>query len=255
MNLTQNVTQILNSHRVGNARPKKGVSGCTLILFTIVISCCVASFGYAQNFYPDDIGNTWVLQSEDGADLRTVTIKGPDDLNGQQVKRIEDGTNPDDISQYFVKPDSDGLNLYRAVVSLPLLGEITFDYSPPQVFLPIPIVLGTTWTLESETNTPLTGPVSTSNRAEVVAIEDVTVQVGTFRDCLKIVQDISLRLGIIKLTFTSAMWLAPDVGLVKSISTSDVVFELIRFDIAPKVPTSVHRKGKLATTWAMIKRR
>ena len=226
-----------------------------IVMLIVVTTCGAASLGYSQSFYPDDIGNRWILESTDKIDVRTVTIKGPEILNGDELKIIEDETNGN-VSQLFIRTEPDGVMLFRSVVSLPLLGAITFDYSPPQVFLPTRIDLGSEWTIESEATIPLAGKIAVTNRAEVVAIEDVTVPAGTFRNCLKIVQDITIKLTIAELEQTSIMWLAPEVGLVKSTNTDDVVFELIQLDIAQNEPeTAVQPNGKLATTWASIKRR
>jgi hypothetical protein len=224
-------------------------------MLIVVTTCGAASLGYSQSFYPDDIGNRWILESTDKIDVRTVTIKGPEILNGDELRIIEDETNGN-VSQLFIRTEPDGVMLFRSVVSLPLLGAVTFDYSPPQVFLPTQIDLGSEWTVESEATIPLAGKIAVTNRAEVVAIEDVTVPVGTFRDCLKIVQDATIKLTIAELGLSSTMWLALEVGLVKSTNTDGVVFELIQLDIAQKEPeTAVQPNGKLTTTWASIKRR
>lgn len=226
-----------------------------IIMLIVVTTCGAASLGYSQSFYPDDIGNRWILESTDKIDVRTVTIKGPEILNGDELRIIEDETNGN-VSQLFIRTEPDGVMLFRSVVSLPLLGAVTFDYSPPQVFLPTQIDLGSEWTVESEATIPLAGKIAVTNRAEVVAIEDVTVPVGTFRDCLKIVQDATIKLTIAELGLSSTMWLALEVGLVKSTNTDGVVFELIQLDIAQKEPeTAVQPNGKLTTTWASIKRR
>ena len=65
----------------------------------IVTVCCSAIRGYAaQSYYPDELGNTWFLRSTDGIDERTVTIKGPETINGKALKIIEEKTN-DNINQ------------------------------------------------------------------------------------------------------------------------------------------------------------
>ena len=53
-----------------------------IIMLIVVTTCGAASLGYSQSFYPDDIGNRWILESTDKIDVRTVTIKGPEILNG-----------------------------------------------------------------------------------------------------------------------------------------------------------------------------
>jgi hypothetical protein len=238
---------------------KKGVSTVRyrwiLGVISIVAVCCSASIGYAASYYPDELGNTWFFRSTDGIDERIITIRGPETINGEVVKIIAEQTN-NNVNQLFIKTELDGVKLFRSVVSLDPLGDITFDYSPPQTFLPIPIELGSQWTVQSETEIPLAGRIRTTNRAEVVAIEDVTVPAGTFRKCLKIEQNIILSLTIADLELSNAMWLAPNIGIVKSIDTNEIVFELIRYNITVEGPgAAVQPKGKLAMTWAALKQK
>jgi hypothetical protein len=227
---------------------------CLLLIIAVYGS---ASSGYAQNYYPDEFGNMWFLRSTDGIDERVITIQGPQIINGESLKIIVERTN-DNINQFFIKSESDGVKLFRAVTSVPVFGNVTFDYSPPQTFLPSPIGLGSEWKVVSEGGLPLGIKVQLTNHAKIVVIEDVTVPAGTFRNCLKIQQDIQIRVpGITDLSPQSnVMWLAPDIGLVKTITTNDITFELIRFDVTiDGTVVAVEPKDKLATTWAALKKK
>jgi hypothetical protein len=223
-------------------------------LFTLMV-WGLASQGYPQSFYPDEFGNTWVLRSTDGIDLRTVTIEGPEMIEGESLKVIKDQTN-ENVSRLFVKIEPDGVKLFRTMTTLALLGEIVFDYSPPQVFIPNPLNLGSEWTVISEAQIPLVGDIRVTNRARVVAIEDVAAPAGTFRNSLKIETDIIIGLPIGDILQSSVMWLAPEIGLVKAIDTNDIVFELINYRVTTieEPPIAVQPKGNLATTWAALKR-
>ena len=231
-----------------------------LCVLSIGIVCGSVSPGYAQSYYPDEFGNTWHLRSIDAIDERIITIKGPEIIDGKELKIIEDQTN-DDISQFFVKIEPDGIKLFRSVSPLALVGQIIFDYSPPQVFLPIPIDLGWQWTVRGEATLPLLGKIISTIRSEVVSIEDVTVPAGTFRNCLKTEQNIthSLIIGVLELKTT--MWLAPNVGFVKAINSKSIIFELIDYDVAIEdieiedTEIAVQPKGRLATKWASLKKK
>ena len=226
---------------------------CVCVLLTFALWRATTS--HALNYYPDEIGNQWTLQSLDGMNLRTVTIKGPELINGEELRVIEEDTNGN-INKLFVRSEADAIKLFRSVVAIALIGEVTFDYSPPQIFLPIPADLGLTWTIESEAEIVLAGKVRSTNQAEVVAVEEVATPAGVFQNCLNIEQKIALNLAIADLELTNSMWLAPDVGIVKATDSTGVIFELIAFDIAESEPqTAVQPIDKLATTWASMKNR
>ena len=223
------------------------------IFFLFALVLWFSTTGYSRNFYPEAIGNRWTLQSLDKMNLRTVTINGPEIINGEELRVIEEDTNGN-INKLFVKSEANGIKLFRSVVAIAIIGEVTFDYSPPQVFLPIPADLGSTWTIQSDTEIAVVGKIQSTNRAEVVAIEEVVTPAGTFQNCLNIKQNITLNLPIADLELTNSMWLAPNIGLVKATDSSGVIFELIDFDIAEGEPqTAVQPIGKLATTWASMK--
>lgn len=222
-------------------------------LFTSAFLFQVYTIGYSASFYPDDIGNQWTLRSLDGMNLRTVTIKGPEIIEGEELRVIEEDTNGN-VNKLLVKSEPDGIKLFRSIVAIAIIGEVTFDYSPPQVFLPIPANLGISWTIQSEAEIAAVGVVRSTNRAEVVAIEEVATPAGTFQNCLNIGQNITLNLPIADLELTNSMWLAPDIGLVKATDSGGVIFELIDYEIAEREPqTAVQPIGKLATTWASMK--
>lgn len=245
-----------------------GYRYCFISVLTIVIVCGSVSDGHTQNYYPDDLGNTWTLHSTDGIDERVVTIEGPETIGTESLNVISDGTYPisnpasNNPNKFFIKTTPDGVLIFRAIASVAILGEITIDYSPPQTFLPVPIELGTEWTVAGEATASLgliKITIEATNTAKVIAIEDVTVPAGTFRDCLRIEQQLQTQLSPALATLpstTSTMWLAPDIGLVQALNSSDVKFELISHNIPIDGPVvAVAPKWKLATTWGALKKR
>ena len=245
-----------------------GYRPCFIFLLTIVIVCGSVSDGHTQNYYPDDLGNTWTLHSTDGIDERVVTIEGPETIGTESLNVISDGTYPvsnpasNNPNKFFIKTAPDGVLIFRAIATVAVLGEITINYSPPETFLPIPIKVGTEWTVAGEATASLFGlaiQIKTTNIAKVIAIEDITVPAGTFQDCLRIEQQLDTQLSPALATLpstTSTMWLAPDVGLVQALNSSDVKFELISHNIPIDGPVvAVEPKWKLATTWGALKKR
>ena len=55
-----------------------------IVLLTVLI-CTFINTTNAQNYYPADVGNVWILESEDGTERITYAI-GPTDeqFNGKQ---------------------------------------------------------------------------------------------------------------------------------------------------------------------------
>ena len=242
-----------------------GYRYCLTYLLSIAIVCGLVTDGRAQNYYPDDLGNTWTLRSEDGLEERVVTIEGPETIGTESVKVISDGTYPisdpasNNPNKFFIKSTPNRVLIFRVTATIELLNaplEVTIDYSPPETFLPIPIELGSEWAVTGETMLLLLRATVT-NVAKVVAIEGVTVPAGTFQDCLKIEQELQTNaVGFQVPAQSSTMWLAPDFGLVKSINSKGVVFELIDHNISIDGPVvAVEPKWKLATTWGALKER
>ena len=245
-----------------------GYRHCFIFLLTIVIVCGSVSDGHTQNYYPDDLGNTWVLRSTDGIDERIVTIEGTRTIGTESVNVLSDGTYPisdpasNNPNKFFIKTTPNGILIFRAIVTVPVLGEVTINYSPPEPFLRIPIGVGTEWTVAGKTTASLLGlsiTIEATNIAKVIAIEDVTVPAGTFQDCLRIEQHVQTQLtpALATLPTTSTtIWLAPDVGLVQALNSDNVKFELISHNIPIDGPVvSVEPKWKLATTWGALKER
>ena len=229
-----------------------------ICLLSVALVCGSASSGHAQNYYPDDFGNTWILRSTDGIDERVVAIEGPETVGAESLKVISDRTG-DNISKFFIKTEPDGVMIFRAIASVATFGEISINYSPPQTFLPIPLELGSEWTVVGEAKILFGVKIAVTNNAKVAAVENVIVPAGTFRDCLKIEQELQVGLaagGLQVPPQKTTMWLAPDIGLVKAISTDDIIFELIRYDISiDGNEVAVQPKGHLAMTWGALKKR
>ena len=237
---------------------------CFICLLSIAIVCASVSRGYAQSYYPDEFGNTWILHSSDGVDERVVTIEGPETIGTESLKVISDRTyaisDPTDgnPNEFFIKTEPDGVLIFRATATIAGF-DVSIDYSPPQTFLPVPIELGSAWTVTGEASLPLGIKIKVINDAKVVDVENVIVPAGTFRACLKIEQQLQINPSLPVITIppqSSTMWLAPDFGLVKAISTKDIIFELIAYDITiDGKEVAVQPKEKLATTWGALKKR
>ena len=247
--------------------PIAGYRYCFISLLSIALVCGSVLDSQAQSYYPDDFGNTWTLRSEDGIEERVVTIEGPETIGTESLKVISDGTYPisnpanNNPNKFFIKTTPNGVLIFRAIATVAVFGEITIDYSPPETFLPNPVELGSEWEVSGEATASLLGlsiKIETTNTATVIAIEDVTVPAGTFQDCLKIEQTLQTQLSPALATLpttSSIMWLAPDIGLVKSTNSDGIVFDLIDHNITiDDIVVAVEPKGKLATTWGALKK-
>jgi hypothetical protein len=209
--------------------------------------CHFTTTAMAQNYYPSEVGNTWVFLSADGVEQRTYTLEKPENIDNEEliVLKISTGvlgSDPSDIDRYFVSVQDGGLLLHQSVTDEGAFGiaEATFD--PPVTFFPALLPLGHAWEVVSETVLQLAGPATSTSTIEVVAIEDVETPAGTFKDCVKIEIRRRSVTALIVVRSTSYQWLAPDVGPVKYQDDQDIVYELESYSLveaptADEVPT------------------
>lgn len=200
----------------------------------VALLCAFVNIAEAQNYYPADIGNTWVLESTDGAERTTYTIEATDEaVNDEPVRILEIttevlGTSTLRTSTFLFQVDEEGMKLHRVVAELgDAFGVARMEFTPPAVFFPPMLQLGEIWETQGETEVNIVGAASVSSVNEVVAVEDVVTPAGTFEDCLKIRVRTRTIVALGVSRSTSYQWLAPDFGPVKFETDQDIVFELV----------------------------
>ena len=205
-------------------------------------------FGFtvaAANYYPAEVGNTWVYLSDDGSEKRTYTLEVPEhtDVEGLIALNITNealGTDVAVTDTYLITVKNDGsLLLHQSAINYGVFGiaEATFD--PPVTFFPAELPLGHTWQIVMEIVVKIAGPVTSTSSIEVVAIEDVETAAGVFEDCVKL--EISQKdvgaLAVVRQTYYQ--WLAPDIGLVKYINEQDILYELQSYNLVEPSDSTV----------------
>ena len=210
----------------------------------------------AEDYYPDNIGNEWVFLSTDGLEERILRIQTNAEKSYRklidQTREVSPPQEETGYSRFVIQSGINSIKIIKATFTFGLVGEIDLPYTTPQVFLPIPIQLGTEWSVKGSVKLPLLGQIQAENRQKVVAVETVSVPAGKFEDCLKITQNNALKSPVLGMELAGTMWLAPDLGPVKLINSGDIVFELIRHNIKTAT-TAVSQKTKLSTKWARIR--
>ena len=209
------------------------------------IICGFALTATAQNYYPLEVGNIWILESTDGAEKLTYSITGPEVINGQELKILNiaasltsDATGePFDHDKYFVTLNDEGILLHQTIINEGAFGiaEATFD--PPVIFFPTALPVGHQWEIVTETELDLVGPVTSTSTIEVLAIEDVETPAGTFQNCVKLDIKRLADTALGKVEYHFHQWLAPDVGPIKFQDViQDITHELQSYDLV-EAPT------------------
>ena len=216
----------------------------------IGLFCVFVGAASAQNYYPADIGNTWVLDSQDGAERITYTLETADEAlgNGQlrSLKILTEvlGTDTVSTNTFLIEIDEAGMQLHKVVAELGVFGVANMEFSPPAVFFPPTLPLGEIWETSGETEIDLVGPVTVSATNEVIAVEDVVTPAGTFENCLKIKIRTKTTAAIGASRSTAYQWLAPDLGPIKFETDQDIIFELTSFNlVTPAKPYDVNEDG------------
>ncbi|MYB93428.1 hypothetical protein F4054_13950 [Candidatus Poribacteria bacterium] len=220
------------------------------VLLTVIL-CTLANAAAAQNYYPTDIGNTWVLESTDGAERITYTLETPEEERSDEqfrtLKIITEvlGTSSINTNTFLIEVDEEGIKLHKVVAELgDVFGISRIEFSPPAVFFPPTLPVGEVWEMIGETEVYLAGPVTVSSINKVIAIEDVVTPAGTFQNCLKIRIDTKTTTASGFSRSTSYQWLAPDFGPIKFETGQDIIFELISFDLVTAAkPYDVNEDG------------
>ena len=223
----------------GNWRMKTKIFLCWLKV--VLVLGCVCSFAFtaaAQNYYPAEVGNTWVLENADAEERRTYSLEGPETVNGTEVItlkiEIEELSTGDvvDTDKYFLTVGSEAIKLHGTILEEAAIGgTVTADFPTPATFFPLHLELGDKWQIvadaEVEAGFLKIGGKSTTN-LEVVAFEDLETPAGTFQNCAKV--ELALEFsagGFINVDSTTYQWLAPDVGPVQYQNSDGLLFKLV----------------------------
>ena len=207
-------------------------------------TCALVVPAIAQNYYPADIGNMWVLESSDGIEQTTYSLEGPEIINGEEyillkISTREISTGETETDQYYLTVDSDAIKLHRIVLE-DAIAVLTADFPTPVTFFPLQLVMGDKWQIEADAEAKLEIGLTLAGKSithfEVVGIEDIVTPFGTFQNCAKVRLDLELTAGgFLSLDSTTYQWFAPDVGPVQYENSDGVIFSLTDLNL-PTMP-------------------
>ena len=206
----------------------------TILVLTLI--CGFALTATAQDYYPTEIGNTWVFLSTDGAEKRTYSIEEPetDEGEGIFILRILTetlGTDTVDNDVYFILDDEGDLKLHRTRLEEGVFGIAAAMLDPPALFFPADLPLGRKWDIITVTELNLVGTATTTSTIEVVEIKDLETPIGTIKDCVKLEISRKIVTALTTLRQTYYQWLGPDIGPVKFQDDQEIVYEIQSYDL------------------------
>ena len=214
----------------------------SICLFTTILTLTCVAIASAQIYYPTDIGNEWVLESEDRAERVTYSIEASEETINEKnlallkIQHETIGTDSITAERYFVDFDEEGIKLYKYEVELgDPFGVATGLLYPPILFYPLTLEVGDTWEFSTETEVILVGPVLFTSISKVVDKEEVETPAGIFKDCLKITIRTISEVALSRTRSTSHLWLAPDFGPVKFENSQDIVYTLVSSNLLPNI--------------------
>ena len=75
--------------------------------------CCFALRATAVNYYPSQVGNTWIFLSADGGEQLTYTLEAPENINVEglielKITSAAIGTDVTVTDTYFITVENDG---------------------------------------------------------------------------------------------------------------------------------------------------
>lgn len=193
----------------------------------------------AQNYYPADIGNTWVLESVDGVERSTYTLEASETDDGEErillkIRTEEIGTGEAETDHYFLTVDTEAIKLHRIILE-DAVATLRADFPTPVTFFPLHLELGDKWQIAVDAEAELIGGITIPGKSvtdwEVVEFEDVVTPTGTFQNCAKVQLDLRLTAsgGFLNLDIesTTFQWLAPDIGPIQYENSDGLLFSLV----------------------------
>lgn len=187
---------------------------------------CVSSLngcGAPQKSYdPTEEGITWIYQNRTGETTKEVTVTNLAPMKVNRAKVIPRVQNEDGRSSLsFLSENENGLWL-MAVQGPAMPRPVALQR--PHPLLKYPLKVGTFWMVSAYTNL-LKETVPIDLKYEIDSVDEVvTVPAGTFRNCIRIkalgqARKTSKALGTAVVKKEYYAWMAPDVGMVKSINS------------------------------------
>ena len=204
-------------------------------IFVLGFIYSLAFTAAAQNYYPAEVGNTWVLENADADERRTYSLEGPETVNGTEVITLkieteELSTGELDTDKYFLTVGTEDIKLHGTVLEEGDLGTVTTDFPTPATFFPLSLMLGDKWQIDTDavklSILPFISGKSTTN-LEVVGFETLETSAGTFHNCAKVELALRFSAGFVNLESTTYQWLAPDVGPVQYENSDGLLFKLV----------------------------
>ena len=218
-------------------------------VLVLSLACSFVFTAAAQNYYPADIGNTWVLESVDGVERKTYTLEGSETADGEErillkIRTEEISTGESKTDQYFLTVGTEAIQLHRTVIE-DEVATLAADFPTPVTFFPLHLELGDKWQIAADAEAELVGGITIPGESvtdlEVVGFEDVATPAGTFQSCAKVQLDLRLTAsgGFIKglnINSTTYQWFAPDIGPIQYENSDGLIFGLVSSNLLT-VPT------------------
>ena len=206
-------------------------------VLVLVFVCSWVFTTAAQNYYPAEVGNIWVLENADAEELRTYSLEGPETVDSPElitlkIKTEKLSTGDVDTDEYLLAVGDAAIKLHRTVLQEADIGVVTADFPTPATFFPLNLTLGDKWQIVAEakikSNFGLTIDGKSTTNLEVVGFETLETPAGTFYNCAKVQLALQFSAGgFINISSTTYQWLAPDVGPVQYENSDELLFKLV----------------------------